>query len=89
MKDYIKMTSPENERKKIENAVYGNRNGYVDYHLLGDFKVGEKRLKDIIEEQNEEIVKLQAKNEQLVLVMKEINNELKELKGKVRDYGII
>lgn len=89
LKDYVKMTSPENKRKKIDNAVYGNKDGYVDYHLLEDYKIGDKKLKDILISQNQEIKDLKNFNNDLLEVIKGLNEKIKKIEGKVKDYGII
>lgn len=89
MKDYLKMTSPENDRRKLKEHVYGNKNGYVDYHHIEDFEVNGEKLKDLFINLQTQIDNLQKQNERLIGVIKKLNKRNQELESKVKEYGII
>lgn len=89
MKDYSRMVNPENKRKNNHNVVYGNIKGLVDYHKLENYYLNGKTIKDILIEQ-EKSNELSEKRELAMLdVIKELHKEIKELKEKVKEYGII
>lgn len=89
MKDYIKMSSPENKRKNNKNYIYGNKNGVIDYHHIEEYEVNGEKLKDYHINKDNEIKLLKEQNKELIEVIKQLNKKLNNLESKVKEYGII
>lgn len=89
MEDTKKRNNPENKRRNTKNVVFGNLDNLVDYHKLENFEINNKKLVDLINDYENRIKLLENKNDKLVDVVKELYEELSELKEKVEEYGII
>ena len=88
MNDVIKMTSPDNKRKNNHNVAYGNIDGIVDYHLIGNFKINGKTIKEHFKEKDEMIERQNKSIEQFKKVFEIQNEEIRKMKERLDRYGI-
>lgn len=88
MKETRMRLNPENKKSTNKNYIFGNLDGVVDYHHIGDYVVfNDKELKNVLYAHEEHIIKLykdieklkEQHKQELELLKVEIGLKLQEI----------
>lgn len=88
MNDYEKQVNPNNKRSKIDNTVFGNIGGMVDYHLLENYRIGNTTIKEFLSQYKDSEKKQNDTINKLIEVNNKLIDKINSLEREMEKYGL-
>ena len=86
-KDILRCKQKKRKDKSDEH-VYGSQGGVVELHLLKDFKIGDKKLGDILLEKDKEIETLNKRVDNSKEIIKALNEHIQNIERVLKKHGL-
>lgn len=85
----VEHIAKQRKRKDLsDEMVYGSQGGVVEQHQLCNYKIGDKKLGDIVKEKDKEIKELNKRLDNSKTVIKSLNQKIEKIEKGLKTYGL-
>ncbi len=82
------MIKQKKKKNLSDEYVYGSQGTSVELHKLGNYKIGDRKLIDILKEKDEEIGTLNKRIDNIKKVINDLNSKIEKIESRLKIYGL-